>query len=204
MNGSLTHALDTTAAQTMLQKADLMCYSHEAADGGSFNCEIYDKGAGGTPVASYTAFDWTTPASWIRYAGYTTAWGASSAAFENIAEVAALVEWPAGLSSTGKPVKFRKFIHAVPATAGIGSSADIASGIQTSLATAANNAAICLYAGYGIALGTSGRLPGTPVVKPFYVTHQMPRGRRRKPLVTADGRYTGPTIRTTPIPVVAD
>lgn len=189
--GSLTAPLDPTAASTLLLADDKMCYSSSsgAVAGGTYACEIY-AASGGTPLASYTRFDWETPASWIPYAA--TAWGSRTPAQDAVAETAALVEWPAGLSRTGKPVKFRKFYHAVPDTSGPGSSPDIPTATQATLAAQANNVSICLYSGYGIALGSAGRLPGTPVVLPFYVTHQMPRGRRKKvvPAKQADAQYS--------------
>jgi hypothetical protein len=53
----------------------------------------------------------------------------------------------------------------------------------------------------GLALGSyRGTFAGIPVVKAYLGNHQMPRGRRRKPLVTASGRYTGPTIGLPVVP----
>ena len=178
LTGTLTKPLDTTAAQTLLLADDKLCYSQVAGDGGTFACRIYASG-GGTPLATYTRFDWTTPASWIAYGG-ATAWGSPSATFCSQAETAALIQWPAGLSVRGKPIFFRKYIHAVPATSGSGAGADITGSVLTSLANQALATGNSLYSAYGITLGNARTVPGPPTVKPFYVTHQMPRGRRRK------------------------
>lgn len=168
---------------------------------GIWEVQIYHA-SGGTPVASVSYFDPDVPSAWIAPTG--TAWGSHTALLEPVAEVAALIIWPAGLSATGKPVTFRHWYHAVPVvTAGGGASADIASGVQATLVTAAQGLGASLSTTYGLVMGNSRRLAGfTPVVEPFYSNHQMPRGRRRKPLVTASGRYTGPTVEV-PEPIMA-
>lgn len=177
MTGSLTAPLDPTACQTLLEADSKMLYGGTLSSGNGYNCEIYNA-SGGTPLATYTAFDWTTPGSWTQIPAAGTAWTATSQPQETAAEVALLVEWPAGLSRTGKPVKFRKWYHQVPV--GAGSGGDVSSANRTALAAQANAVSVCLYAGYGLALGKAGRSPGTPVVNAFYGNHQMPRGRRRK------------------------
>lgn len=159
---------------------------------GTYECQAYNQASGGVPIAQYVHFDWTTPSSWIPYSasGYSTASGQA----DGTAEVALQVEWPAGLSKSGKPVILRKWYHAVPESTGAGSSAQVSAANVAALQTAANNLKLCLSS-YGIQLGSAtGRLAGNARVLPFYGNHQMPRGRRRKPLVTASGRYTGPSI----------
>jgi hypothetical protein len=194
MTGALSTPFTATAAQTLLTADDKICYSESSGgvSGGTYECAIYAAG-GGTPLASYTAFDWTTPASWIAYA--STAWPVRTVLPDTNAENALLVEWPAGFSSSGKPVKFRKWYHAVPQTGGVGNTVDVSTSVAAGLATQANNIAICLYATWGVALGTSGRSPGTVHVSQYYGNHQMPRGRRRKALVSANGTYNGPTVQ---------
>lgn len=177
MTGSLTKPLDTTACQTLLLAADKLCYAGANTPGGSYQCTAYAKG-GGVPLATYTRFAWNTPGSWIAYGGNAT-WSSTSLPFENAAEVAALIEWPAGLSKRGKPVTFKKFIHAVPSSSSAPGVADISAGVATALANQANTASVSLYAGYGIALGNASRLPGSPQTKTFYASHQMRRGRRK-------------------------
>jgi hypothetical protein len=178
MTGSLTAPLDATACQTLMLADNKMLYQKSSGvDGSAYKCSIY-AASGGVPIASYTAFDWETPASWTPVVG--SVWTAAATACDAVAETACLVEWPAGLSSTGKPVKFRKWYHQVPPSAAAGGAVDILSAQVTALNTQANAISVCLYSGYGIALGTAGRLPGTPVTSPFYGNHQMPRGRRKK------------------------
>lgn len=191
---------DSTDCATLLTNDDAMCYSFAAADGGTYACEIYDLAAGGSPIASHTAFDYTVPADWIPYS--SDGWAAPpSDGFEISAEVALLVEWAGGLSRTGKPVTFRKWFHAVPNAIVSPPAAQVSPTNITSLETAATTLQHSL-GGRGLSMGSvSGRLAGSPTVQPFYGNHQMPRGRRRKALVTSSGKYTGPTVQ---IPVLPD
>jgi hypothetical protein len=191
--GTLTSALTSSDAETLLLADDKMCFGINAGDGGTYECDLYDTASGGVPVASYIAFDWTTPGSWIKYGG--AAWTGGTV-FETQAETSLAVTWPAGLSRTGKPVVLRKWYHAVPVSVGTaGQTPDIATGNLTSLKAQAVVLINALSA-KGLVMGSaSGRFAGTvPVVSPFYENHQMPRGRRRKALVTASGRYTGPSV----------
>jgi hypothetical protein len=152
---------------------------------------FYPSG-GGVPVVEKVYYDWTTPGSWITPT--STAWPTRTAPADQNAEVAWLAEWQAGLSSSGKPVKFRKWYHSVPPSSSAGATADIPSTTVSSLLTQVTILQGCLAGGYGLVLGNSRRLAGAATVLPYYGNHQMPRGRRRKPLVTADGRYTGPSL----------
>lgn len=159
--------------------------------GGCYEAVAYNAG-GGVPIAEVSFFDPDTPASWVGYAG--SGWGSHTVNPETAAEVAMLVEWPAGLSSSGKPVNFRKWYHAVPlSSAATGGAADINSANLITLNAAAVTLTNCLASSH-LLLSTGARYAGTPAVSPFYANHQMPRGRRRRALVTASGRYTGPTI----------
>lgn len=171
-----------------------------ATAGGLYEIALYDHATGGIPVALVTYFDPTVPAGWVAYTG--AGWSTAPAPVCSNAEVALQVEWLAGLSSSGKPVKFRKWYHAVPDAVTIGTR-DVVAADVTALQTFINTN-IAVIGGLGAVMGNSSRLAATTCqVLQFYGNHQMPRGRRRKPLVTADGRYTGPTIRVTP-PVIAD
>lgn len=190
--------LTTAAAQTLLTADDNMCYGTATANGGTYQCEIY-LASGGTPVATYTKFAYGTTGSWPGFA--SLGWPSRTAVQEPVREAALLVTWPAGFSSTGKPVEFKKWYHAVPDTTLAASTApDVSPTAVTQLTTFAQTLASCLAPTYGLVLGNSRRLAGfTPTVHPFYSSHQMPKGRRRKPLVTASGRYTGPTVQVGPI-----
>lgn len=190
-----------TAIAAIKTLDDGVCY-HPASPvtGGIYEVAIYDHATGGVPVDIVTYFDWTTPASWIQYG--SAGWGSLSSSFESNAEAALQIEWHAGLSVTGKPVVFRKWYHAVPQIGGGGTGVDVTAGQVTSL-SAIVNAQIAVVGGLGAPMGTGSRLAATNcVVKTYFGSHQMPRGRRRKPLVTASGRYTGPTIQIPQSPPV--
>nr|CRY96083.1 hypothetical protein [uncultured prokaryote] len=190
--GTPSTAIDTAACQTMLGLDDAMCYGPGAAGGGTYECEIYDQASGGVAVASYTAFDPTDVGAWPGYSG--AAWADTHTYYEANLEASLSVEWAAGLSKSGKPVKLRKWYHALPFALVTPPAHDISTTDLTSLAAGA----LALTHGlgsYGLLLGSStGRLAGSAQVNPYYESHQMPRGRRRKALVTAGGHYTGPAI----------
>ncbi len=200
--GSSSLSPDAGLCSSLLNLDDHMCYAGGSTEGGTYECAVYDPRAGGTALAVYTRFAWDTPGDWIGYGG--AAWTTTGLDFEAAAEPCLLVEWPAGKSKTGKPVAFRKYYHAIPVSqAGSAGAHDVATADVTSLEAGAEALRSFLGA-QGWSLGTpAGRLAGTGVVSPFYGSHQMPRGRRRKPLVTANGTYTGPTIKV-PGPVVED
>jgi hypothetical protein len=190
--GSLTSALTASDAAAFLALDAGMCYGPAPSDGGAYQCEIYNHATGGVPVVTYNAFAYDAPGTWVAYG--TANWPGSGLVFEGSAETALQVEWPSGFSSTGKPVFQRKWYHSVASSTSTGATPDIGAAIITDLTTQANKFQGALSA-RGLTMQTStGRFAGTAVVKPFYGNHQMPRGRRRKPLVTASGRYTGPTV----------
>lgn len=181
--GTLSGTLSAGHCELMLDTERPMLYSGAQAVGGSFGCEVYDAIAGGSPLASYTAFDYTVPGDWVPYSG--TAWPSAAWDPELAAEPCLIVDWPGGLSRTGKPVFFRKYLHAIPVSqAADPGDPDVTSGSVTSLAAQAN-LMLGLFSDVGLHLGSvGGRLAGNPVVKNFYGNHQMPRGRRLKRVVT--------------------
>jgi hypothetical protein len=183
--------------QTLLVNESPLCYQPSTGIwGGAYECVAY-AASGGAPLSSYTHFDPDTPSSWIGYSA--SGWSSFTRTFESAAEVSLQIEWPAGLSSTGKPVFFRKWLHAVPTSAAVtGGAVDIAAADVTALTAKAVLLTNCL-ASSNLLLSTGARYAGTPVVASYYANHQMPKGRRRKALVTASGRYTGPTINGEPI-----
>lgn len=196
--GTPTSGLTTADAQSVLVADDKMCWGTQAAEGGTYECALYDQAVGGVPVAVYTAFDWTTPASWIKYGG--AAW-TTPTGNEFGAEMALAVTWAAGLSATGKPVKLRKWYHALPiSAASTPGAADVSAASVTSL-TAQANLITAVLSSKGLALGSpSGRFAGAAHVSNYYEAHQMPRGRRRPPLLTAGGVWKGPNVPTIPGP----
>lgn len=162
-----------------------------AVDGGLYEIALYNSSSGGVPVAVATYFPYATPGSWIPYT--STGWAVTSSILTPAAETSLQVEWAAGLSSSGKPVHYRKWYHSVPQVAGTEPTQDIPSGTLTSLTTAFTTG-IAGISALGIQLGSGSRLAATtPVVSPFYGSHQMPRGRRRKVAkLTSDGAVRFP------------
>lgn len=176
--GTPSSALASTDAQAVLTQDNKMCYG-PAGSGGTYECDIYAQATGGVPLVSYRAFDPAVPAGWPGYLG--TGWSSTSGAMEAAAETALQVEWPAGISSSGKPVLLRKWYHAVPLSQSTnGAGVDITSAIAASLQTQAQ-AMVSVLSSKGLVLSSgTGRLAGTARVLQVYGNHQMPRGRRRK------------------------
>lgn len=178
--------------QTMYVADNKMCFSTAATQGGIYQIEIYDTVAGGVPVLSANYFDPESPGAWTGYAG--NVWTATGRSFEPTAEVALGVRWPAGLSKSGKAVYMRKWYHSVPSSTAVAGAADVVATDVTALTTAALALRDCFTA-RGMSMGVlPGTVVGAPQVSTYYENHQMPRGRRRRALVTASGKYTGPTV----------
>lgn len=186
-NGSASPALDTAACDIMKTRDSQMCWgSASATNGGISEVRIYNAG-GGTPIVEKIYFDWTTPAAWIPYT--STGWTTTGRTAELVGEGALLVEWPGGLSSTGKPVKFKKFYHAIPAPSANGAVAQVQAADVTSLTAVATGFVGALGA-YGLVMGSaSGRLAGSAVVSPYYAAHQRRRGRRKRTVAVSQSQY---------------
>jgi hypothetical protein len=176
--GTPSSGLTQADAQTILEHDDAMCFQASGLYMTTYECQLYNQAVGGVPLVSYTRATWDDHTTWIAPSG--TAWTTTGGYAVDVAEAALLVEWPAGLSKTGKPVNLRKWYHAVPVV-GVGpGSPDVQGPDLTSLAAHASTM-IGVLGSKGLVLGSqSGRLGGTPRVDAYYVTHQMPRGRRKK------------------------
>lgn len=177
---------NVAALNTFVTNESKLLYSQTGVlSGGICEAAIY-LASGGVPVAQVINFDYTIPSAWPGYS--STGWASKALVLNDPMEAALAIEWPAGLSVTGKPVFFRKYYHAVPQSNGGGTGAqDVSSGNLASLATAAEALVTCLAPTYGLVLGNSRRLAGTsPAVNPYYLNHQMPKG-RRKTSVTGGG-----------------
>lgn len=177
--GTAGSGLTSSDAQLVLNADNKMLYKTGPSLGGTYECALYNQASGGVPIAVYTAFDWTAPGSWL--AGSATAWTTTAAAYDGNAECATSVSWPAGLSSSGKPVHLRKWYHSCPVPTVSGGANQIAAADVTALNLQAQTI-IGVLAGKGLSLGSAtGRIAGTATVTdPFFGNHQMDRGRRRK------------------------
>lgn len=188
--------------QTMYVADNAMNFSTAATQGGIYQIECYDTVAGGIPVMTANYFDPESPAAWTGYAG--NVWLATGRTFEPVAETALGIRWPAGISKTGKQVYLRKWFHSVPTSVAAAGVADVGATDLTALTTAAVHLRDC-FVGRGMSMGVlPGTVSGAPQVSAYYENHQMPRGRRRKALVSASGKYQGPTIDPQPLPVIGD
>lgn len=158
--------------------------------GGVYEIALYNSSTGGVPVAVTTYFPWATPGSWIPYTG--TGWYTSTPPADNNAETALQVEWPAGLSSSGKPVYFRKWFHMVPDDAFAPGVADLTTSQAGTLASVLHTGTSTV-AGLGAPMGRAGRFAASAgTVALYFGNHQMPRGRRRKALVSSSGKVSFP------------
>jgi hypothetical protein len=192
--GTLSAANYSTALLKIHDLEQAVNWGNAAIDGGLFETALYDQAVGGIPVAVQTYFDWTVPGAWIAYTP-AIGWSVVPASQLAPAEVAILAEWKAGLSVRGKPVMFRKWFHSAPTPTLVPPAADITPANVTALqAVMTNN--LGAIAALGAPMGRGGRLAAAQtIVRPFYGNHQMPRGRRRKALVSASGQYNGPSVQ---------
>jgi hypothetical protein len=149
-----------------------------AVFGGLYEISMYNKSAGGVPILSVSYFDPDVYSGWIPYSA--TAWLDRTLLEDQNAEAALVVHWNAGLSATGKPVRFRKWFHSVPAAVGSPASPQLGPSDVTSLAAEINHY-LSLCAADGVLHGKGSRLAAsTCTVETFFGNHQMPRGRRKK------------------------
>lgn len=165
--------------------------------GGLWEIALYNQASGGVAQAVATYFDPATPGAWIPYSG--AGWLVSSVRLAEPAEAALSAKWQAGLSSSGKPVYFRKWFHAVPIVNALPGSADVSPAQATALMgimTAELNA----VGGLGAPMGNGARLAGTSgTVQSFYGNHQMPRGRKKPPTrVSSDVVHLPPGLLVVP------
>lgn len=171
-----TRAVTQQDCIDLLNKEDEMLWTDTPSEGGSYECQAYNADSGGMALATYVKFDVNEPSTWPGHNG--NAWTHIHGQ-EPVAEVALIVEWPAGLSSSGKPVRFRKYLHAVQVSqGGAAGVADVTQDDVTSLQVRAAALRAPFQATGLVMASKSGRIAGTPVVHPYYGNHQMPRGRR--------------------------
>lgn len=195
-SGTPTSAFTSADATTLLNADRAFCYTGAAANGGTYECDIYSQASGGVPITSVRAFDPTVPGAFIADVGSNYS-STTSFAYETTAENALLVEWAAGISSSGKGVRLRKWFHAVSSAATTsGTGSQVSTPNITSL-TAAANTMVNVFGSKGMVMASStGRLAGAATVSPFYSNHQMPRGRKRKTSSSSSGLFSISNIET--------
>jgi hypothetical protein len=186
LTGTLSSA-NWAAAIAALKTAEIAINYNQTATvgGGLYEIALYDQATGGVPVSVATYFDPTSVGSWIPYT--STAWPVRTFNLVSDAEAALQVEWAAGLSTSGKPVHFRKWYHSIPQELNAPGTADFtATEIANVVAQLTNQ--LTVISGLGAQLGRGSRLAATsPTVRQFAGNHQMPRGRRRPPVVSSTG-----------------
>lgn len=169
--------MPSTSSTTTVKNAFQACGWPNPGDavgdcsGGVASITIYAS-SGGAPISQTTYFDWQVPSTWIPYTG--SAWsGVDPATPVDASGESALVVVGnmAAKSSSGKPVKTRKFLHAIPSrTETDYTLPDIDS---TSLA------ALKLAFPVTLLSSPSGVQPSSSDIEPYYGNHQRVRGRRR-------------------------
>lgn len=140
--------------------------------GGVASITVYNA-AGGPPITISTYFDWKTPSTWIPYTG--TAWVGvdPDTPLDASGESAAVIVGKMGyLSSRGKPVTVRKYLHAIPSRQSNTFS-------DPDITTAAAAGILAAFSGTSYLYTKAGALPVSAKVSPWYLNHQRVRGRRR-------------------------
>jgi len=165
------------ADQIIAYEPQILYPSPVGNGGGLYEVAVYDQATGGVPIYVQVLFDAEVPSDWIEYTG--TSWDNLAIGLDSQAETAMQVEWNAGFSKSGKPVKFRKWYHSVPYSNANPGAADIQALQITNLEDTINTM-ISGMASFGVLLGRGSRLAaGQCQVLPMYGNHQMPRGRKR-------------------------
>lgn len=142
-----------------------------ACSGGVASISCYPA-TGGAPINVTTYFDWETPSTWIPYTSDLWAAVDPTTPLDASGESALVVVGNmASLSSTGKPVTTRKYLHAIPSrTAAAYADPDVDAATQAAFAAAWNTTWMKNPAGVS---------PATTACEPYYMNHQRVRGRRK-------------------------
>lgn len=154
-----------------------------ACSGGVASIAVYNS-TGGAPISNTIYFDWQTPSTWIPYTA--TAWvGVDPATpLDAAGESAVVIIGNMGaLSKTGKPVKTRKFLHAVPSRTDPDFTApDIPTAAQAALVAQWPTS----YMG-----NPAGVTPVSVSVDEWYGNHQRVRGRRKTVAQVTANAFSG-------------
>lgn len=170
------HSENTTSTDsihTLMQKSGWPNPSDVvgACSGGIAEIRVYNA-SGGAPIATTVYFDWQNPGSWIPYTGEGWSGTLTDTPIDASGESALVVVGNMGyLSSTGKPVTTRRYLHAVPSRTAV-AYGDPDVGTATIAALEALWLPAYLRNPQGVA-------PLSVTVEPYYGNHQRVRGRRR-------------------------
>lgn len=139
--------------------------------GGVASITTYNVG-GGAPIGQDVYFQWDVPSTWIPYTGSVWTNVPEGTPLDASGESAlVVVGHMAGLSSSGKPVTTRKYLHAIPSrTAEDYADPDIDSATQALIEAAFTTTLMKDPAGIS---------PTSVEALAYYGNHQRVRGRRR-------------------------
>lgn len=160
-----------------------------ACSGGVASISVY-AGTGGAPVSRTIYFDWETPTTWIPYTGENWAGVDPLTPLDASGESALVVvgNMP-GLSSSGKPVTTRKYLHAIPSrTAAAFADPDVPAAVVTAMKAQWNATYLC---------NPAGAAPSSTDVEEWYGNHQRVRGRRRTATQVAAQAFSGGVVMGT-------
>lgn len=162
-----------------------------ACSGGVASVTCYPA-TGGAPINVATYFDWQTPSTWIPFSSTVWTGTPEDTAIDASGESALVVTGlMANLSSTGKPVYTRRYLHAVPSrTAASFTAPDI---------DATSLAAIEALWTTGYLRNPAGIEPESVVVEPYYGNHQRVRGRRRTTSQVATQSFSAGVVAGTSV-----
>lgn len=157
-----------------------------ACSGGLASITVYNA-TGGAPIQQTTYFDWQTPSTWIPFTGEAWVGVPPGTVVDASGESAVTIEGNmSGLSATGKPVKTRKFLHAIPSrTATDYTEPDI---------DTASLAALKALFSTTLMANPAGVEPATVTVDEWYGNHQRVRGRRRTSSQVAAGAFSAGVV----------
>lgn len=164
---------NTDAYHTIFQKSGYKAPGDVlgACSGGVASITVYNA-SGGAPVLQTVYFDWESPGTWIPYTGEVWASVPATTPLDASGESAVVVVGHmAALSSTGKPVTTRKYLHAIPSrSAASYADPDVSTDVETAL--------LAIWAPSALE-NPAGIVPESVSVEPYYGNHQRVRGRRR-------------------------
>lgn len=170
------HYSTSSATATLYGHMQDVCYPNPGdvtgdCSGGVASISVYSS-SGGAPQSVTTYFDWQVPTEWIPFTGGDWSGVPVGTPIDASGESALLIVGHMGsLSSTGKPVTTRKYIHAIPSR----SATDYADPDIDSTSLAALSAEF----NANWMSNPNGVQPASVEAEAYYYNHQRVRGRRR-------------------------